>query len=247
MAPARLRWLVAICLAIALRSPPASAFAHLWDFVEIFSNADGSVQFVEMSTAAAGETVLTAVVIRSLTSFQGSEPDFHFPRNLTGSTANRRLLLATQGFAASPGAVAPDFILPDDFFAIGGDTLTLRSAAQLATVFDTLAFGPSLGRTLPSDGFLSLQRVGSGASLRFEALPNTPTNFAGQTGALVPEPASAALVSLGLGMLAGLRARRRVRARSHGGRRGAFSALHSTNLESDSVRGGSGSLGSGGL
>lgn len=242
MAPARVRWLVALCLAIALRSPPASAFAHLWDFVEIFSNADGSVQFVEMSTVAAGETVLTAVVIRSLTSFQGSEPDFHFSRNLTGSTANRSLLLATQGFASSPGAVAPDFILPDNFFEIGGDTLTLRSAGQLNTVFDTLAFGPGLGRTLPSDGLLSLQRVGSGASLRFEALPNTPTNFAGQTGALVPEPASAALVSLGLSVLAGLRGRRRV-----GSRRRSLSALQSTNLESDSVRGGSGSLGSGGL
>ena len=239
MAPARLRWLVALCLAIALRSPPASAFAHLWDFVEIFSNADGSVQFVEMSTVAAGETVLTAVVIRSLTSFQGSEPDFHFSRNLTGSTANRSLLLATQGFASSPGAVAPDFILPDNFFEIAGDTLTLRSARQLNTVYDALSFGPGLGRTLPSDGILSLQRVGSGPTLRFEALPNSPTNFAGQTGALVPEPASAALVSLGLGVLAGLRRRRRVR--------GAFAGPQSTNLESDSVRGGSGSLGSGGL
>ena len=208
MAPVRLRWLVALSLAIALRSPPAFAFAHLWDFVEIFSNADGSVQFVEMSTVAPSETVLTAVVIRSLTSFQAGEPDFHFSRNLAGSTANRRLLLATQGFASSPGAVAPDFILPDNFLEIGVDTLTLRSAGQLTTVFDTLSWGPGLDRPLPSDGFLSLQRVGSGASLRFEALPNTPTNFAGQTGALVPEPASAALVSLGLGVLAGLRRRR---------------------------------------
>ena len=213
MAPVRLRWLVALGLAIALRSPPACAFVHLWDFVEIFSNADGSVQFVEMSTVGASERVLTAAVVRSLASFQAGEPDFQFSRNLVGSTANRRLLLATQGFASSPGAVAPDFILPDDFFEIGGDTLTLRSAGQLTTVYDTLSWGPGLGRPLPSDGILSLQRVGSGPTLRFEALPNSPTNFAGQTGALVPEPASAALVSLGLGVLAGLRRRRRVRSR----------------------------------
>src|SRR5262245_25355289 len=201
-------WLLALVLAIA-PSGPAAAFAHLWDFVEIYSSADGSVQFVEMFTTARSETLLPGVVIRSEASFQAGEPDFRFSRNLAGSTANRRLLLASESFASSPGAVAPDFILPDHFLEIGGDTLTLRNANQLAVVYDTLAWGPALGLPLPTDGILSLQLVGSGPTEHLEALPNSPTHFAAQTGARVPGAASAALVSLGLGVLAGLRRRAR--------------------------------------
>ena len=206
MPPTR-SWLVALGLAIA-PAGPAAAFAHLWDFVEIYSNADGSVQFVEMFTTARSETFLPEVVIRSQASFAAGEPDFRFSRGLVGSTANRRLLLASESFASSPGAVPPDFILPDHFLELGGDTLTLRNAGLLTVAYDTLSWGPSLGLPLPGDGILSLQRVGSGPTLHFEALPNSPTNFAGQTGALVPEPASAALASLGLLVLAGLRRRR---------------------------------------
>src|SRR5262245_65583089 len=61
MPPTR-AWLLALVLAIA-PSGPAAAFAHLWDFVEIYSNADGSVQFVEMFTTARSETLLPGLEI----------------------------------------------------------------------------------------------------------------------------------------------------------------------------------------
>src|SRR5262245_590795 len=76
---------------------PAQAFFHLWDFSEFFSDADGSVQFIELHTASAGETFATGVDIRS------NSKVFTFDHNLSGSTANKDLLVATAGFGSLPG------------------------------------------------------------------------------------------------------------------------------------------------
>ena len=63
----------------------------------------------------------------------------------------------------------PDYFIPEGFFDVDGDTLTywMYSAA-------TLSFGPG---DLPMDGVSSLDQAGNTAA-------NTPTNFAGVSGAV---------------------------------------------------------------
>jgi hypothetical protein len=90
---------------------------HLWKIDEVFSSADGKVQFIELHDPANGESHTGGKTISS------NENTFTFPANLpTDSTANMHFLIGTQSYAALPGAVTPDYIIPDNFFKPSGDT-----------------------------------------------------------------------------------------------------------------------------
>src|SRR3990172_4971756 len=143
------------------------------------------------------ENSLSATFLRS----EGNVQEFHFPGDLVGSTVDRYLLVATAAFAAQPGAVAPDFVMPDAFIRVSGDTLTFWNEDQggeppyglPALLWDTFAFG---GATpLPTDGLHSLARDHD--STLIASAVNSPTNFAGLAGTLVPEPTTAALFAAG--------------------------------------------------
>ena len=111
------------CLLVCLASTPAMAASHLWRIHEVFSSADGTIQFIEMRECcgAPDETDLEGFFLLSNTDHNF----FFFPEDLPpGSTANKHLLLATPGFAALPGAPAPDYIIQDNFFSTVEDTLT---------------------------------------------------------------------------------------------------------------------------
>ena len=106
-----------ICVALSMpAAPPAQAAAHLWRIHEVFSSAGGGVQFIEMveCCGADNETFLGDKTILS----DATGNQFIFPSNLpcTDCTANRHLLLATEAFAALPGAPTPDYIISDNFF-----------------------------------------------------------------------------------------------------------------------------------
>lgn len=141
----------------------AEASAHTWDIREVFSNADGTIQFVEMRemNGTSGETGLGGRKVVSMAT--GNE--FTFPANLVGPTNSRNILLATAGFAALPGAPTPDYIIVDGFFDTSGDTLSYH-------VYDSWTFG-----AVPTDCINSLND-GSGVA------ENTPTNYDGQGGAV---------------------------------------------------------------
>jgi hypothetical protein len=157
----RSRFAVLSIVAGLLFAPAAHAGHHLWDFTEIFSNADGSVQFVEIFTAEDNEQLINGFTITS------GGNTLTFTSNLpTAATANTWLLAATSNFAALPGAVTPDYIIPANFFPTGGGTLNYASGA------DVWNFG-----AVPTDGVNALQRNGSSAV-------NSPTNFAGQSGSV---------------------------------------------------------------
>jgi hypothetical protein len=147
---------------------PAHGASHLWRFNEVFSNADGSIMFIEMKECcgAANETYLANKWVKSDVTGQM----YTFPSNLpcTNCTANKFLLLATPGFANLPGAPAPDFIIQPDFFSTKSDTLRYWSYSAATWSF----------AGVPTDGVQSLDRLGN-------ILNNSPTNFAGQTGSVI--------------------------------------------------------------
>jgi hypothetical protein len=159
----------AVALAALLGAAPSARCAsHLWVVNEVFSNEDGSIQFIEMHvpSSAADETQITNRWLRSNATAQ----QYNFSQNLPpGSTAFAYMLLATQSFAGLPGAPAPDHIIPANFFSVTSDSLRYW-------LYVTGDLGISPGE-VPLDGLSSLQRDGS-------TPVNSPTNFNGETGSI---------------------------------------------------------------
>ena len=156
------------CLGAFLCASPVDAGSHLWDLSEVYSNADGTIQFIELHqpTSACCETNMSGKWVRSIST--GNQ--FDIPANLTGNTAFQYLLLGTAGFAALPGAPTPDYIIPDNFFATTGDTIDLF-------VYDSITMP---GATLPTDGVMSYNKdPGTGM---WSVGSNSPANYAGGTG-----------------------------------------------------------------
>ncbi|HEY3179859.1 MAG TPA: hypothetical protein VGL25_13365 [Casimicrobiaceae bacterium] len=172
-----LQWLSALGFALFLTGQASAAF-HLFRIDELYSNADGTVQFIELkeSTGSDFESFWQG---QTLTSTQGTTTRiFTFPANLPSTqTASRSVLIATPAFAALAG-VTPDFVVAAPFLFPGGGTINYAGV-------DSVSYGP-----LPNDGVTSVNRNGVSA-------PNSPTNFAGQTGSLAaPAPPPAAATSV---------------------------------------------------
>jgi hypothetical protein len=171
-----MRILTAILLAaLAL---PAQATFHLWYINEVYSSADGSVQFIEMKAAASGQQFIRGHTIRSTSGSTSNA--YTFPNDLPGDSAEgmgdpsgyyggyggevlyKTFLIGTQGFAAL-NVVAPDFVVPNGFLFPSGGTLVFGEGA------DTFTYG-----ALPTDG-RSIDRNRNLAQ-------NSPMNFAGVVG-----------------------------------------------------------------
>lgn len=195
---------VAVLAGVALLDASiAMAGAHTWDVNELFSNADGSIQFIELkNTSAANEAGVTSQTISS--SLASLIPG----GTVTGSTADRHFLIATQSFADLPGAPAPDRIIepltPGEaipFFDINGDSVSYGP-------YDTLSFGAGV---LPTDGIDSLDR-------NLVAAVNSPTNYAFESGSVDASTPSVPFfsgwgIAVMSGLLASLGLRSTVRAR----------------------------------
>ncbi len=161
-----LAWFIAATA--TLLSPVAGAFFHTFTVEQVYSNADGTVQFVTMTTSFVGENFSSGVSFRA-TDATGTTKTFIFPNDLAGSTAGKRILIATQSFAAL-GLVAPDFVIPDRFVPTAGGTV--------GTPYSTLSY--SAGQ-LPTDGVNALYGNGNVA-------PNLATNFAGKSASVQAPP-----------------------------------------------------------
>ena len=156
----------------------AQAGHHLWVFTEMFSNASGSAQYIEMFTADANEQGVGPFTITSTTH------TFNFVTNLpTAATANTWILVATSNFANL--GVTPDYIIPAQFFPTGGGTLNYAGGVQVWN------YG-----AVPVDGYHSLHRDGTTAV-------NSPTNFAGTTRTVYLTPGVPMLPRWGLAVLLG--------------------------------------------
>jgi len=168
--PLARHFLSALSLAAALFAPLAYAEYHTFVIEQLFSNADGSVQFVVLheSMGMNGENMLAD---RTITATQGMNTNtFVFPMNLPGGgcdyyscmaapTANRRVLIATTGFAALH-MVTPDYIVPNGFLPISGATVNYALVDQVTYA------------SLPTDGVHAIDRNGN-------VISNLATNFNG--------------------------------------------------------------------
>lgn len=172
----RLRFLIGVMAfaSVTLTCATAPALFDQWRFTEFFSNADGTVQFIELRCGDFNsENMATVAHIHS----SSTNKVFFFPANLPSTvTANKFLFVATDGFESLPGAVMPDFAtltpLPPNFFNPAGDTVKLFVSGVVGAA-DSRTF-PSV----PTDGFTSRHYPSNTLTT------NTPTNFAGQSGSI---------------------------------------------------------------
>jgi hypothetical protein len=164
-----LRYVWGCAVAALFSAGAADASFHLFRISEIYSSADGTVQFVEI-TESTGSDFESFWAGQTLRSSQGATArTFTFPTNLPSTnTANRSVIVATPGFAAAAG-ITPDFVVPAPFLFPNGGSINYANV-------DIVSYGP-----LPTDGVTSIDRNDVLAA-------NTPTNFAGQTGSIAPPP-----------------------------------------------------------
>ena len=150
----------------------AMAGSHTWDVWEIFSNADGTVQFIELreTNGTSGEIGLGSHQMKA----HPSETLFTITHNVASPTTNKSFLLATAAFAALPGAPTPDDIIPANFIKFATDSSVEYNP------WDTASWTAG---TLPTNGIASLQRPSVGGALAFAAA-NSPKNYAGTTGSV---------------------------------------------------------------
>ncbi len=162
--------LLSSCLAATtmLFATVALAAFHLFTIDQIYSNADGSVQFVVMTCSAGcinGESFWAGQSFSSTGATASNS--FTFPNNLPStSTAGKKVLIATQGFAAL-GIVAPDYTVANGFLPITNGRANYAGVDQLSYA------------ALPTDGANALYRDGT-------VRQNLATNFAGASASVAP-------------------------------------------------------------
>jgi hypothetical protein len=150
-------------LIVALAAWPTHASFHLWTIAEVYSNASGDVQFIELVSSGSFETASNGAQIRT-----DSGNTFTITANLTGDTFNDRLLFATAGFYSLPGAPAVSSTQPTyTIVPTLPNTTFFNPASDRIRLFSPI-FGEFHSRTInagapiPTDNVLS--RVYSGAT-----------------------------------------------------------------------------------
>ena len=171
-------FLAAFALASVLAAAPAVASFHTYAIQSIFSNADGTIQYLVLhetqgfnsenflsghtltSSAAAGNQLY--VFPNDLGSGEGGGP---YGGGGMTPTAFTDVLIATQGFAAL-GLVTPDYVVPNGFFPLTNGTINYAGVDQVSYL------------ALPTDGTSAINRAGT-------MIPNVATNFAGSSASVV--------------------------------------------------------------
>lgn len=173
---ARMITRLAACAAALAFACSAQATFHLWRITQLFSNADGTVQFIELTALASGQQFLSG---HTLASSQGaSTHTYTFTRDLPGDSADmseggyygmgmpmsfHSIVIGTQGFAAL-GVVTPDYVVPNGFLFTTNGTVNWGGGA------DVFSYS-----SLPTDGTMALNRNGTTGI-------NGPKNFNGEMG-----------------------------------------------------------------
>ena len=149
---------------------------HLFHINEVYSNASGTVQYVEFVGDADGQNIFSG---HALTATDGVTTEtFPIVTNLPDSSTNgKSVLFATQGYA-DLGLATPNYIIPDGFLFLGDGTVEIRD--MVGTGAEANA-----GRLIYDDylggGIMALNREGVLVS-------NSPLNYTGDNGTIPGNP-----------------------------------------------------------
>jgi hypothetical protein len=157
----------------------ARATFHVWEVSELYSSADGSVQFIEFTNNSTftSENLLGGHVI-TCTGPPGITNTFTFPANLPSvSTLNKTFLIGTSNLATLPGGLTPDYV-----FTNQGPFLFLNSGVTNTVGIVGSVEPPATYTNLPADGLFAL--VGMGGSRVITT--NSAKNFSSQANTIVP-------------------------------------------------------------
>jgi hypothetical protein len=152
-----------LAFALSLFATASVASFHTFKIEQIYSNADGTVQYVVLheSLGANFENLLGVHSLKT-TPQGGTTTTFPFVKNLPNTnTANKRVLIASSGFAAL-GLITPDYVFANGFVPFPAGTVDYAGVDQVTYT------------NLPTDGVNALNH--SGVIVR-----NLATNYAGQT------------------------------------------------------------------
>jgi hypothetical protein len=152
---------------LLLATREASATFHFIDINEVYTNADGTIQFIELIADFAGQTDL------SLARLVARGPDgtpvtiiLNVTTNFPALDNGETVLFATAGFQAVAG-FPPDYIIPDGLIPFPSGQVTWENDAGTSIV-DRIAYGTYAGtlpvgtapaQPLPCNGRQSLTRV----------------------------------------------------------------------------------------
>jgi hypothetical protein len=152
----KFRGIIAVLLLVV--APAALSSHHGFRISEVFSNGDGTLQFIEITSNADGHNRVNCCNVVAGNAATGVDTAFKPPRPLPStSTKGKSMLFATAAFEATH-AIKPDYIIPDNF---------LTTASGDVFYNDTVNWN-----SLPTDGANSL-KPGGVISIA------TPRNFAG--------------------------------------------------------------------
>ena len=175
---------MAVFVALAPISSARAAF-HVWNVKEVFSNADGSVQFVEMFDNSGGEISVNGFKLRS--NSDGVIKEFTFPGNLVNNTPGH-MLIATSGFGSLTGGVTPTFTFNQSSTAL---TLPFFNPNATNITFTFTGSGDTMtvtGALLPKDGIHSLTDANASGfpnpTSNNSSGVNSPTNLLGTSGGI---------------------------------------------------------------
>ena len=163
----------------------ACASFHAWRFAEIYSSADGSVQFIELheSLGFSGQNALSGHTL-TCSSALGTHTYTFSINALSTDTANKDFLIAFANLSNTPGGVKPDYAFTNAAPFLFANSGTLNFAGV-----DLVSY-----TNLPTDGRSGMIRSGS----TFVAVAtNSPRNFSGVSNSIVPVRFTAQTVSGG--------------------------------------------------
>jgi hypothetical protein len=169
--------LAGICSVMFFSPGTARALFHLWKVNEIYSSADGNVQFIELlqSPGSDFEYQLQSSRASVLVSSPLATNQFFFTSDLPVNTANKTLIIGTANLSSIPGGLTPDYVITNNFIPPGSTNVTYVPPGNPN---DSVSY-----TNLPTNGDASLVRSGANMVL---SPTNSPKNFNGESNSIVP-------------------------------------------------------------
>lgn len=173
-------WYASLLVLFLFGSSAGRAAYHAWDINEIYSNPDGTVQFIELRALGGSQQFMNnAVTIRATNSTVTNI--FVCNSNLPADTFGRFCIIGTSNLTSVPGGVRPDFFIPPNFIP------QANGPGSAAVLFLPNSFPANnvaaVYANLPQNGDAAIIR--SGASF-ITVTTNSPRNFNQQSNVVVP-------------------------------------------------------------